>query len=159
MKTTLVVLALLSGTPRLCTAEERKPVEEALQLLQQAAVSVPSSLAPAAVEDSQEASVHLNVASLLFYKGRHLFREDSTRTEGQEVFQDVQRELLLAIRFAAQDPDERRRNLVLGQAAYLLGDVVNYVLQQPGQAKAFYQQALRFVPEHLVASETLKRLP
>ncbi len=128
---------------------------EALRLLQAGAIEDAATATPAAAED--DPSMHLNTASILFYKGIGLLR-GGNKPESETVFRAVEQELLTAIRLAEHDANVHRRNLLRGQCAYLLGDVYASVFPNPTAAKAFYQQAVRYVPDHAAAVDALKRL-
>ena len=106
--------------------------------------------------ESDDASVHLNFASILFYKGRRLLQTGDA-TAGGAVFKVIEQELQLALQLSEHDPNERRRQLLRSQSAYLLGDVNLFVFKDHEKAKAFYEEALRYFPEHDGAIEALKR--
>lgn len=128
----------------------------ALTLLQASTITDAAALTPAAATE-EDPSVHLNTASILFYKGIGLLR-GGNKPESETVFRGVEHELLAAIRLSEHDANAHRRNLLRGQCAYLLGDVYSFVFPNPTTAKAFYQQSIRYVPDHTAAVEALKRL-
>lgn len=106
--------------------------------------------------ESSDPSVHLNYASIIFYKGRSLL-QGGDKEAGEAVFEDVERELRLAMKLSESDTDERRRALLNSQSAYLLGDVYFFVFNDREKAKASYQEALRYVPDHDGAVQALQR--
>jgi hypothetical protein len=129
---------------------------EALTLLQTGTIEGAATLtSTAATED--DPSVHLNTASILFYKGIGLLR-NGNKPDSETIFRSVEHELLTAIRLSEQDANAHRHNLLRGQCAFLLGDVYSFVFSNPTIAKAFYQQSVRYVPDHTAAVEALKRL-
>ncbi len=150
---TVGIMALLGPAQR-GAAEDAGA--EALTLLQAGAIKDAATVtSPAAAEE--DPSVHVNVASILFYKGIGLLRSGNT-PEGETVFRTVEQELLTAIRLSERDASANRRNLLRGQCAFLLGDVYSFVFPNPTTAKAFYQQSVRYVPDHAAAANALKRL-
>jgi len=106
--------------------------------------------------ESSDPSVHLNYASILFYKGRALMQAGD-KEAGDAVFKDVERELRLAMQLAESDTDERRRALLNGQSAFLLGEVYFFVFNDRDKAKASYEEALRSIPDHDGALQALQR--
>ena len=112
---------------------------------------------PASEVESTDPSVHLNYASILFYKGRRLFQTGDVE-QAKAIFKDVERHLREALRLTAQDQDPVRRQLIESQAAFLLGDVHLFVWSDEPAAKAFYEQALAAYPEHDGAREALKSI-
>lgn len=106
--------------------------------------------------ESSDPSVHLNYASILFYKGRTLIQAGE-KEKGEAVFKEVERELLSAMKLAALDTDAQRRALLDGQSAFLLGEVYFFVFNDRDKAKTSYQEALRYVPDHHGALEALQR--
>jgi len=129
---------------------------EALTLLQAGTIEDAATFTPAASTED-DPSVHLNTASILFYKGVGLLRSGN-KPDSETIFRDVEQELLTAIRLSEHDANAHRRNLLRGQCAYLLGDVYSSVFPNPTAAKAFYQQSVRYVPDHAAAVNALKRL-
>lgn len=153
MRAALVLAALIGVAPVIVWAED---APDALAQLEQGTVSSGTALTPAAIADSQDAGERLTYASLLFYRDLASLRDSAPSAA---LFQEVEQELQMVIRLSAADANERRRNLLRSQAAYMLGDVWRYVKKDPAKAKAFYRQAVRYVPEHTAANEALKRLP
>ena len=129
---------------------------EALRRLEAGPADAATALAPAATEED-DPSVHLNTATILFYKGIDLLRGDK-KPEADAIFREVEQELLTAIRFSEHDANVHRRNLLSSQCAYLLGDLHAFVFANPAIAKAFYQQSVRYVPDHTAAINALKQL-
>ncbi len=103
-----------------------------------------------------DAASHLTFASILFYKARSLMAKDAAAS--QAVFKQIEQELHTAMQLAAGDSHERRRNLISSQSAYLLGDLYAFVFQNVAQAKQYYQESLKYFPEHQGAQDGLKRL-
>jgi len=153
--TLLMLLSL--GCPHHAFSDEAvAPEPQTLTLLKEAHVTdgvAPPTDAQGIV--SEDPSVHLNYATILFYKGLGLWRSD--QTAGEAILKGVERELTSAIRLSASDTDEPRRNLLRSQCAYLLGDLYTFAFKEPAHAKAFYQQAVRYFPEHTAAVAALKR--
>ena len=116
------------------------------------------AVAPAPQAESSDPSVHLNYASILFYKGRHLFQTGGDVENGKVIFKDVERHLREALRLVAQDQDPVRRQLIESQTAFLLGDVYLFVWKDELTARTFYEQALTAYPEHDGAREALKSI-
>jgi tetratricopeptide (TPR) repeat protein len=106
--------------------------------------------------ESSDPSVHLNYASILFYKGRSLIQAGE-KEAGEAIFEEVERELRLAIKLSESDADERRKALLNSQSAYLLGEVYFFVFGDRDKAKASYQEALRAIPDHDGAIQALQR--
>jgi len=106
--------------------------------------------------ESSDPSVHLNYASILFYKGRSLI-QGGDKQGGDAIFEDVERELRLAMKLSESDTDERRKALLNSQSAFLLGEVYFFVFNDREKAKASYQEALRYVPDHDGALQALQR--
>ena len=79
------------------------------------------------------------------------------RPDAEAVFREVERELDSAIKLSDRDTDDTRRRLLRGQSAFLLGELYVNVFNDRAKAKAFYQDALRDVPDHDGALEALKR--
>ena len=116
-----------------------------------------SSSAAVPAIDSRDATTHLTFATILFYRGLRLMRTGEPEA-ARVVFFAIEKELLMASRLADTDQDDRRRGLVKSQCAYLLGDLAAFVLVDKDKAKAFYQEALTYFPEHDGAREALKHL-
>jgi|GEM_PF-3807732 len=129
---------------------------EALRRLQAGPADAATALAPAAAAED-DPSVHLNTASILFYKGIDLSR-GGKKSEADAIFKEVEQELLMAIRLAEHDANAHRRNLLSSQCAYLLGDLHAFVFANPAAAKMFYQQSVRYVPDHTAAINALQRM-
>ena len=128
---------------------------EALRRLQ-AGPAAAAALALAAVAEN-DPSVHLSTATILFYKGIDLSR-GGRKPEADAIFREVEQELLTAIRLSEHDANPHRRNLLSSQCAYLLGDLYAFVFANPTTAKAFYQQSVRYVPDHTAAINALQRM-
>lgn len=128
---------------------------DAMALLEAGQVDAGTELTAEVIADSQDALERLTYASILFYRDRGLLRSGAPAAA---LFKEVESELTQAIALSAADP-QRRRDLTRGQAAFMLGDVQFFVRQQPASAKAFYLQALRYMPGHAGAIEALKQLP
>jgi len=105
---------------------------------------------------SEDPAVHLNYATILFYKGRGQMGQGETDA-AKATFREVQAELELAMKLSEQDPDDMRRQLLRSQAAFLLGDVSLFVLKDRDKAKAFYEESIKHFPQHAGAVEALKR--
>lgn len=106
--------------------------------------------------ESSDPSVHLNYASILFYKGRNLIQAGD-KEAGETAFKEVERELRLAMKLSESDTDERRHALLNSQSAFLLGEVYFFVFNDREKAKASYQEALRAIPDHDGALQALQR--
>jgi hypothetical protein len=137
------------------SAAAGEPVE-GLTLLRGFEATAPASAADKALPDSQDAGERLTHATILFYRALEGFRPGNPPSD---LFAEVARDLTEAIRLSASDPQPRRRNLIRGQAAYMLGDVYLNVYRDAETAKALYREAVRYVPGHSAAASALKRLP
>ena len=147
----LALLLLAAAAP--ARAAEPEPVD-ALALLQVGAVTAPVAMAQETMRDSGDAGERLTYASILFYQASHAL---VTGGEGEAMFRDVEQELTEAIRLSAADPEERRRNIVRAQAAFLLGELARHVRRDTAEAEQFYTQALRHA-EHIAAARALQQL-
>ena len=114
-----------------------------------------AAAAPATIQ-SDDASVHLTYASILFYKGRSLLQAGD-REHAERVFKTVEAELRDALRLSEHDEDAQRRGLLRSQSAFLMGDLYFFVFNDAATAKAFYQESLQDFPEHEGAREALKQ--
>ena len=102
-------------------------------------------------------STRLTYASILFYQARRLM-QIGNQAAAQDAFRRVEHELVIALKNANHEPDLLAQNLVGSQSAFMLGDLYMHVFQDAVKAKQFYQDALKFFPEHDGAIEALKRL-
>ena len=105
---------------------------------------------------SEDPAVHLNYATILFYKGKGQMGQGQADA-AKVTFQEVETELNLAMTLSEQDADDQRRQLLRSQAAFLLGDLNFFVFKDRDKAKAFYQESIKNFPEHSGAVEALKR--
>ena len=105
---------------------------------------------------SEDSAVHLNYATILFYKGRGQMGQGETDA-AKTTFQEAEAELNLAMTLSERDTDDQRRQLLRSQAAFLLGDLHFFVFKDRDKAKAFYQESIKNFPEHSGAVEALKR--
>ena len=135
---------------------EDQAIDALTQLEQGTASHGGTVLVPATLGDSQDAGARLTYASLLFYRDLNLLRDGKPPAE---LFAEVEQELSMVIRLSGAEAQEPGRSLLRSQAAYMLGDVYLYVKKDPVKAKAFYLQAVRYVPEHAAAAAALKRMP
>ena len=113
---------------------------------------------PAFSSEGLSPAARLTYASILFYRARRLMgSNDQEKT--LEAFLRVQSELNRVLKDVAQEPDPKTRALVSSQSAFMLGDLFTYVFRDAAKAKASYQDAVKFFPEHDGATEALNRLP
>ena len=114
---------------------------------------------PQAVSDihSEDPSVYLNYATIVFYNGQQLLRNGKSE-EAQTVFRNAEQALDTVLRLSEADSDRLRRSLVRSQASFLLGDLNAFVFGDKGKAKTFYEAALRECPRHAAAAAALMRV-
>jgi hypothetical protein len=105
---------------------------------------------------SDDPAVHLNYATILFYKGRGQLGQGQAEA-ATVTFQEMEAELTLAMTLSEQDADSQRRQLLRSQTAFLLGDLHFFVFKDRDKAKAFYEESVKNFPEHHGAVEALKR--
>ena len=118
------------------------------------------SAGPAPTESllqSSDAGMHLTHASIQFYHAQRLLTSGE-QGAGETLFRHIEQELLEAQRLSLDDPDAERRRLVKGQAAFLLGQIHQFVFKDPGKAQQAYEQALAEVADHDGARQALKSL-
>jgi len=99
---------------------------------------------------SDDAGAQVAYASIVFYRAQHLLRFGQLE-EGKALFREVVVALSNAIELSAHETDVVSRNLLRSQSANLLGDIYNYVYDDAQTATAFYEEALRYFPEHAAA--------
>ena len=145
------LLSLLGAGGLPAADKAQAPLEQSLP----APVAVPSM--SGVNLSSADPTVHLNYASILFYKGRRLMQEGNLAS-GEAVFREVEGELHQALTLAEQDPDASGRAILQSQSTFMLGDIAYFVHHNGKQAVEFYRQALTYFPQHDGASEALKRL-
>jgi len=114
---------------------------------------------PQAVSDihSEDPSVYLNYASILFYNGQQLLRNGKDE-EAKAVFHNAEQALHVALQRSEADQDQLRRSLLRSQASFLLGELNFFVLGDKAKAKTFYEAALRECPQHAAAVAALARV-
>ncbi|MBI4004447.1 MAG: hypothetical protein HY353_05435 [Candidatus Omnitrophica bacterium] len=105
---------------------------------------------------SDDPAVHLNYATILFYKGRGQMGQGQADA-ATVTFQEMEAELNLAMTLSERDADDQRRQLLRSQTAFLLGDLHFFVFKERDKAKAFYEESIKNFPEHHGAAEALKR--
>ena len=117
--------------------------DEALELLRQAKRATPN-----------DPIVHLNYASVLFYRGKDLI-EAGKNTQGRMLFKEVQRELELTMTLADDSADGRA---IKGQCAFLLGDTALYAFEDSEQATMWYEKSLEYNPAQEHVARALAKL-
>lgn len=119
-------------------------LDEGLELLKQTIIVAP-----------EEPDIHMNYASVLFVKGQQILQAGD-KENGRAIFNEIENELLLAIKLYKDKPSKDKDNSSKAQCAFLLGDIYFYVYEDKDKAKALYQKALEYYPEHSGAMESLK---
>jgi len=99
----------------------------------------------------EDPSWHMSYASTLFMKGQAVIRAGK-REEGKVIFREVERELVMAIKFFTETDRQ-----VVSHCYFLLGDVYSVAFQDQAKATTFYQTALKYNPDHPGAIDALKR--
>ena len=124
-----------------------------------AAGAAQEQVLPQAVSDihSDDPSVYLNYASILFYNGQQLLRGGKSE-EAHTVFRNAEQALDTVLRLSETDPDRLRRSLVRSQASFLLGELNSFVLGDKKKAKTLYEDALKECPKHTAAAAALMRV-
>jgi hypothetical protein len=140
----VVLLAILAPTVR---SEEPSTQTAQEQVLPQALSDI----------HSDDPSVYLNYATIMFYNGQQLLRGGKSE-EAQTVFRHSEEALHVALQRSEADPDRLRRSLVRSQASFLLGELNFFVLGDKAKAKTLYEDALRECPQHAAAVAALARV-
>jgi len=140
----VVPLAILAPTVR-----SEEPSTQAAQ----------EQVLPQAVSDihSEDPSVYLNYATIVFYNGQQILRSGK-REEAQVVFRMAEEALHAAPRLTETDHNQLRRSLLRSQASFLLGELNFFVFNDKEKAKAFYEDALRECPQHAAAVAALAKV-
>ena len=114
---------------------------------------------PQAVSEihSDDPSVYLNYASILFYSGQELLRGGKNE-EAQTVFRNAEQALHSALQLSEADQDHLRRSLVRSQSSFLLGELNFFVFGDKKKAKTLYEDALKECPKHTAAAAALMRM-
>lgn len=120
-------------------------IEEGLALLRQATEVSPD-----------DPLWHMKFGSILFKIGEVIFKAGLLK-EGNMIFREAEKELLLAIKFFRETDAEEK--LFIGHSYFLLGDAYYYVFEDKDKAKTHYRNALKHYPEHPGAAEAMKRFP
>ncbi|MDP3703021.1 MAG: hypothetical protein Q8R78_01325, partial [Candidatus Omnitrophota bacterium] len=105
---------------------------------------------------SEDPSVYLNYASILFYNGQQLLRGGKSE-EAQTVFRNAEQALHSALQRSEADQDPLRRSLIRSQSSFLLGELNFFVFGDKEKAKTLYEDALRECPQHAAAVAALGR--
>ena len=96
---------------------------------------------------SENPFAYLNDASILFYKGIDLL-QSGHRVEAETVFRTIETELLQAMRLSEPNQTNADIKELRSQCAFLLGELQLYVWNDTKKAKGFYEEALRYFPQH-----------
>jgi len=104
----------------------------------------------------EEPDMHSNYASVLFVKGQQLMKAGQMG-RGVAVFNEIESELLTAIRLYQANPSKDIGNFKIAQCNFLLGDVYYYMYADQGGAKLLYQKSLGYYPGYEDALKALSR--
>jgi len=105
----------------------------------------------ASIIEPEKPDWHMNYGSMLFTKGQSVLQAGN-RKEGEAIFKEVEKELLLAIKLFKEED-----NIMKSQCFFLIGDVYFFVFKEREKAQHSYQKALEHYPKHGGAMKAIKR--
>jgi hypothetical protein len=133
------------------TSKAQEPVTLGAQMSRSSAETAP----PISILASDDPVTHMTFATILFYRAKRLMQSGDP-VAATVVFKMIETELLAALELPGLDKDPDSLNLGRSQSAFLLGDLALHVQKDPERARAYYQQALQFFPNHDGASQALQ---
>ena len=161
---TVVTIAMIGadGGGSLWAAQE--PAEPASSSIHQAMMALREAHVDVGLQQFQEAvstgpqttEALLNAATLLFYRAQEMMRNSEDQAQAHAMFTETQRVLTIALEAPAQAGEAGR--IAKSQCAFLLGQLAQFVWQDPEQARTRYNEALQYFPEHPATIRALQQL-